>query len=115
MKVSVFANALTHLMRPFVATPVMVAGANIANEVATTGYTMPYTRAVFDNADLSGHRTTYIGIIDTISNFGAFIAAAAFALLVYIAGSTFALTNFFFLGGVVALLVLTSHFSLYKR
>jgi MFS family permease len=115
MKVSVFANALTHLMRPFVTTPVMVAGANIANEVATTGYTMPYTRAVFDNADLSGHRTTYIGIIDTISNFGAFIAAASFALLVYIAGSTFALTNFFFLGGVVALLVLTSHFSLYKR
>jgi MFS family permease len=115
MKVSVFANAITHLMRPFINTPVLVAGANIANEVATTGYTMPYTRAVFDNADLTGHRATYIGLVDATSNFGAFLAAGCFVVLILIAGSTFALTNFFFLAGVVVLFVLTSHFSLYKR
>jgi len=115
MKVSAVANALTHLMRPFINSPVLVAGANVANEVATTGYTMPYTRAIFDNADLSGHRATYIGLVDTLSNFGAFLAAATLGLLVIAADDTFALTNFFFLGGVVALLVLTTHFSLYKR
>lgn len=115
MKVSIIANSLTHLMRPFIATPIMVAGANIANEVATTGYSMPYTRAVFDNSDLSGHRATYIGMVDMLSNFGAFLAAGSFAILVFAAGSTFALTNFFFLAGVVVLLVLTAHFPLYKR
>jgi MFS family permease len=115
MKVSIIANSLTHLMRPFINTPITVAGANIANEVATTGYTMPYTRAVFDNADLSGHRATYIGMVDLLSNFGAFLAAGLFTILVFVAGSTFALTNFFFLAGVVVLLALTAHFPLYKR
>ena len=115
MKVSIIANSLTHLMRPFIASPITVAGANIANEVATTGYTMPYTRAVFDNADLSGHRATYIGMVDLLSNFGAFLAAGLFTILVFVAGSTFALTNFFFLAGVVVLLALTAHFPLYKR
>ena len=115
MKVSIIANSLTHLMRPFIASPITVAGANIANEVATTGYTMPYTRAVFDNADLSGHRATYIGMVDLLSNFGAFLAAGLFTILVFVAGSTFALTNFFFLASVVVLLALTAHFPLYKR
>ena len=115
MKASVIANSLTHLMRPFITSPIMVAGANVANEVATTGYTLPYTRAVFDNADLSGHRVTYIGMVDVLANFGAFLGAAILGILVIVAGSTFALTNFFFVAGVVVLLVLTAHFPLYKK
>ncbi|MFZ1301713.1 MAG: MFS transporter [Candidatus Microsaccharimonas sp.] len=115
MKVSVVANSLTHLVRPFITTPITVAGINAANEVATTGYTMPYTRAVYDNADLSGHRTTYLGLVDMLGNFGAFLGALVLAILVSIAGDTFALTNFFFVAGVVVLLVLTAHFPLYKR
>lgn len=114
MKVSTVANSLTHLVRPFITSPFAVAGANVANEVATTGYTMPYTRAVFDNADLSGHRATYLGMVDVLANFGAFLAAATLGVLVMAAGDTFALTNFFFLTGVVVLLVLTARFSLYK-
>jgi MFS family permease len=115
MKASTVANALTHLMRPFITSPITVAGINVANEVATTGYTMPYTRAVFDNADLSGHRTTYLGMVDVLSNFGAFLGAATLGILAMAAGSTFALTNFFFVAGVVVLLVLSAHFSLYKK
>jgi hypothetical protein len=76
---------------------------------------MPYTRAVFDNADLSGHRTTYLGMIDVLSNFGAFLAAALLLGLAALAGSTFALTNYFFVAGVVVLLALTAHFPLYKK
>jgi len=115
MKASIFANALTHLIRPFINSPVSAAGLNAVNEVATTGYTLPYTRAVFENADLSGHRTTYVGMIDVLSNFGAFLAASVLGLLTLAAGSTFALTNIFFVAAAVALLVLTAHFSLYKK
>lgn len=115
MRAGVVANALTHLMRPFITSPIMVAGANVANEVATTGYTMPYTRAVFDNADLSGHRATYLGMVDVLSNFGAFLAAGTLGLLVMLTEGTVGLTNFFFVTGIVALLVLTARFSLYKK
>lgn len=115
MRISVIFNALTHFIRPFVVSPVTVAGINAANEIATTGYTMPYTRAVFDNADLSGHRITYIGLIEVLGNLGAFLAAAALGILVLSIGETVALTNFFFIAGFVVLLVLTARFSLYKK
>ncbi len=115
MKASTVANALTHLMRPFITTPINVAGINVVNEAATTGYTMPYTRAVFDNADLSGHRTTYLGMVEVLTNLGAFLGAATLALLVWAGGDAFALRDFFFVAGVVVLLVLTAHFSLYKK
>lgn len=115
MKISIVANSLTHFIRPFIASPVTAAGINVANEVATTGYTMPYTRAVFDTADISGMRTTYLGIIDLFANLGAFIAALILGLLVLAFGETIALTNFFFIAGFVVLLVLTARFSLYKK
>lgn len=115
MKAGAIANAATHLVRPFVISPVVIAGLNAANELATTAYTLPYTRAVFDNADLSGARATYLGIIETISNFGAGIGALALAFVALAADETFALKAFFFLAAAVALLVLTARFPLYKK
>jgi len=115
MKASIIANSLTHLLRPFIVSPSTVAAINVSNEVATTGYTLPYTRAVFDNADISGHRTAYLGMVDMLGNFGAFLAASTLGLLFLAADGTFALTNFFFVAGVVVLLVLSAHFSLYKK
>jgi len=102
-------------VRPFVVSPVTVAGLNAANELATTGYTLPYTRAVFDNADLSGARITYLGLIEILSNFGAGVAALLVACIAMVAGEEFALRSFFFLGAAVALLVLTARFPLYKK
>lgn len=115
MRVSIIANALTHFIRPFITTPVTAVGINAANEVATTGYTMPYTRAVFDNADLSGHRTTYLGVVELLGNFGAFLAAVILGILFLLFGETIALTNFFFVAGVVVLFILTARFPLYKK
>lgn len=115
MKYSAVANAITHTIRPFVTTPGAVAGLNAVNEVATTGYTMPYTRAVFDNADISGTRTAYLGVAEVVSNLGAGMGALVLALLALTIGSEGALTNFFFFAAAAALLVLTARFPLYKK
>lgn len=115
MRFSAIANAATHSIRPFVGTPGAIAGLNAASEVATTGYTMPYMRAVFDNADLSGMRTTYLGLTEVVSNLGASMGALALALLAFTIGSDNALTNFFFLSAGSALLILTARFPLYKK
>lgn len=115
MKAGAIANAATHLMRPFATAAVPVAGLNAANELATTAYTLPYTRAVFDNADLSGARVTYLGLIEVLSNFGAGIAALLLTIIAMTATQEFALKGFFFIGAAVALLVLTARFPLYKR
>jgi len=114
MRAGVIANAVTHAVQPFVVSPVTVAGLNAANELATTGYTLPYTRAVFDNADLSGARTTYLGVLEAIANFGAGVGALFLATVALTIGDEFSLRSFFFVTAAVVLLVLTARFPLYK-
>lgn len=115
MKIATIANSLTHLVRPFVQSPVTVAGLNAANELATTGYMLPFTRAVFDNADLSGVRVTYLGVVESFSNLSASVAALLLAGIAMATSEVFALRNFFFIAAVVVLLVLTARFPLYKK
>ena len=112
---SVIAKSLVHLTRPFITTPVAAAALNATSEVSTTGYHLPYTRAVFDNADASGARVTYIGIIEMLANFGAALAVTIVGILCLTFGETAGLTNFFFISAAVALLFLTARFPLFKK
>lgn len=105
----------THLARGSVGSPVMAAGLNVVNEAASTGYLMSYTRAVFDNTDLSGNRTTYLGVTEIITNTGAACAAATLAFLAFAFTSEEALRYIFFIAAGVSLLLLTARFPLYRR
>jgi len=109
------ANSITHFIRPFTTNAIGIAGLNIANEAATTGYTMAYTRGIFDNADLSGQRTTYIGIVEVLSNLGAAIAAGVLALLVSFMSDQNAMAVFFYVAAGVVLLTMTARFPLYRK
>lgn len=115
MKVGAIANSFTHLVRPFVMSPVTVAGLNATNELATTGYTLPYTRAMFDNADISGARVMYLGVTEMLANFGAGMAALLLGLVAMVATEDFALKSLFFVTAAVVLLILTARFPLYKK
>ena len=115
LRVATVANALTHLMRPFVQSPVMVAGLNAANELATTGFLLPYTRALFDNADISGSRVTYLGVVETIANCGAALAAGLLACGAAVMTEQVALQTFFFIAAGMALTIATARFPLYKK
>jgi len=109
------ANSLSHLARPFVGNPVAIAGLNVANETATTGYMMAYTRGNFDNADVSGNRVAYLGLIEILANFGAACAAATLALLVLLTTDARGMQYFFFVAAAVVLLVMTARFPLFRR
>jgi MFS family permease len=116
LRIASVGNALTHVMRAFTTVPIQVAGLNIANEAATTGYTMAYTRGVFDNADLSGKRTTYLGIIEVLSNFGAALGGVVLFFLISILGDNHhAIQVFFFIAAGVVLLIMTARFPLYRK
>lgn len=108
-------NSITHFMRAFTGTPIGVAGLNIANEAATTGYTMAYTRGVFDNADLSGQRTTYLGIVETQSNIGAAVGGFLLFFLASALGDELSLHTFFFVAAAVVLFIATAKFPLYRK
>jgi len=108
-------NALTHAARPFTNSAFNIAALNVANEAATTGYSMAYNRAVFDNADLSGRRIVYFGFLEILGNIGAALAAGVLLILLSFMGDRQALEVFFFIAAGVVLLILTARFPLYRR
>jgi len=115
LKFSVVANALVHFLRPFVSTPAAIVGTNIANEAATMGYDMSFTRGLFDTADLSGHRILYLCVCDAVANLGAALACIVLALLTLVMGEVSGLNIFFFIAGCFVLLIGSAKFDIYHK
>lgn len=115
MKAGALFTSLIHLTRPFVQTPVSAAGVNASHELSITAYNLSYTRGVFDNADISGARIMYIGLIEAISNFGAGLGALSLGFLTLAIGDEVGMKSFFFLTAAVVLLMLSARFPLYKK
>ena len=115
LRFSTIANSTIHALRPFVSTPVGVILTNVINEAATTGYSMSFTRGMFDTADISGKRIEYLFIIEMVVNLGAAIGAVTFGgILLFLSGAG-ALKLFFFVTAAVTLLIATPKFALYHR
>lgn len=115
LKMSVIANGAVHAFRPFASGAAPIVGANVANELATTGVTMAYMRGLFDTADLSGHRVAYLSIVESIANFGGAIACFICLVLISILGDSDGLRIFFFVAAGAVLIVGTAHFRLYRK
>lgn len=115
LRFSAVANAFVHASRPFASGAMPIVVTNVANEVATTGITMSYMRGLFDTADLSGHRVTYLTFIEAIANFGSAIACLVCLLCALILGDNDGLRSFFFVAAGFVLLVGTAHFRLYRK
>lgn len=115
LRAAVIVNSLVHLTRPFVVSPMIVASVNMANEAATTGYGMAFTRGMFDTADSSGRRVTYLGFIEVMVNAGAVVAGMLFFAFVTLLGDVEGMRAFFFAAAVVVLLIMTPKFHLYQK
>jgi MFS family permease len=115
LRIAVISNSLVHLTRPFVGSAQVVAGVNAANEAATTGYAMSFLRGMFDTADLSGHRITYLGCIEVALNFGAMLSAISVLLFILALGPIPGMKSFYFLVAAVALLIATPKFRLHRK
>ena len=69
---SVIGDSIVHLLRPFITTPFGVVMTNVANEAATTGYSMPYMKGEFDAVEaLPGYRIIYMALMDVALCVGA--------------------------------------------
>lgn len=115
LKFSTIFNSFTHLMRAFISTPTSVVLANIMNEAGTTGYSMAFTRGLFDAADSSGKRLAYLYIIEIMVNFGASFAALILAAIFALYSGELGLRVFFVVTAGLTLLIMTPRFMLYRR
>lgn len=115
LKYGVIAKSLGHIMRPLTGNMLGAVAINAGSEVATTGYSMAFTRGMFDVADYSGFRLTYLLCIEIAVNIGASLAAATAALVFYLTEPHYAFMLFFVAAAGYILIVATPQFSLYKR
>jgi MFS family permease len=115
LRFSVIANSLVHVFRPFVSTPAVIVGTNIANEASTTGYNMAFLRGVFDTADFSGSRILYLSLNDIVLYVGAAIACAVVFILSILMGDIVGMKAYFFVAAGAVLIIGTAHFRLYRK
>ncbi len=116
LRFSVIGDALVYLSRPFVNTPIQVAGVNVANEVVTTGYMIPALRGIFDTADgLPGYRIVYITAMATMLVVGDTFAMLLLAALAGNMGDQEALRNIYFIIAPLLLLIALLSTAVYRR
>ena len=113
-RIGAVGSVIIHGIRPFISSTVTVAGLNVAREAASTAYMLPYTRATFDTADVTGARSTYIGLVDVVMNIGAASAAATLGLLAMTLSGALPFHIFFFIAGGGMLLLLAARFPMYR-
>lgn len=115
LKYGVIAKSLSHMVRPMVGDGVSAAMTSVGSEVSTTGYSMAFLRGMFDVADYSGFRLTYMLLIEIAVNVGASLACLVAFLLVSFIEEKYAFMLFFVAAAVYILIIATPRFSLYKR
>ena len=103
LMLGIVGNTITHLSRPFIGTTTGVMGVSVANETATSAYSLAFTRVLFDVADSSGFRITYLMFAEIMLAFGAALACG----LLYIALQLLGDKN-----GMAALFVFTAGYEL---
>ena len=76
---------------------------------------MAFTRGMFDTADISGHRITYLACIEVMANLGAALAGVVLVLCVLMFGDIDGMRSFFFAAAAVVLIIATPKFHLYRK
>lgn len=115
LRTTVILNALTHAFRPFVGSLPGAVASNIANEAATTGYSMAFTRGMFDTADITGHRVVYLFLMEVVVNLGASLAALALGFMLLTFGDDAGLKSYFFVVAIAVLAIGAPRFALYRK
>lgn len=108
LTLGVVANTVTHLFRPFITTTTGVLGVSVVNETATSAYTLPFTRVMFDVADSSGFRICYLMFAEMVLAFGAALACIVLSLTLYLFGDHNGLAAMFFFVAAYELIMLIS-------
>ena len=115
LRYGVIGKSLTHILRPIVGDGIGAAATNAGAEVSTTAYSMSFTRGMFDVADYSGFRFTYLLLIEMAVNVGASLACFVAMVLMSIVEEKYAFILFFAVASMYVLIIATPRFSLYKR
>lgn len=115
LKVGVGINVIVHLFRALVSSVAGAVGINVSNEVASTAQGMTFMRGVFDIADTSGYRTTYIVCIEAIKNLGSTIACFTMMLCAMYFSGKASFQVYYVITALVCSTVFFCRFKIYRK
>lgn len=105
-------NAILHLTRPFVATPLAAFGVSIMNEPATAMYRMPFMKGKFDASDsVPGYRIVYFMLSEIVSGMGNVIFWGLLILAINLGTEKLALQLAFILGALLSIAITRQRFA----
>jgi hypothetical protein len=70
---------------------------------------------MFDTADISGHRITYLACMELTASLGAALAAGLFALSLLLWDDRIAMEIFFYIAAAAVFIIATPKFALYRK
>lgn len=112
LNIGAYSNALLHLIRPFVATPLAALGVSIINEPATAMYRMPFMKGKFDASDsVPGYRIVYFMLSEIITAIGNIFFWGLLIIALSIAGDKLALQITFVVGAILSICITRQRFT----
>ncbi len=111
LRMSAVVNAVVYAWRPFVTGITGVLATNVANEVVTTGYRLPYTKGFYAAADdLPGFRIVYISSMEAMASIVKCTAWFLLALLATVWSAHTVLIIGFVIASIGSLIITTERF-----
>lgn len=114
LRSTTWVNALVHLSRLSVSSPIGVLFVNAANDVSTTGYSIAFTKGLFDTADRTGARIVYLMCSSIAVSLGGLIISLVFALCASLYPPDIAFAIYFIVAAAMSLVISMPRFPLYK-
>lgn len=116
LKYGAIGNSLSHLLRPLVGSIGAAATVDAAANTATTAYYMSFMRGLFDTADRSGFRITYLLLIEGAVNIGASVSCGVFALSLWLSSSEYyAFLSYFVASAAIVMVIILHRFPIYYK
>jgi MFS family permease len=105
-------NAVVHLFRPFVGSPIQALAVNLVNEPATAMYRMPFLKGRYDESDSApGYRIVYFMIIEyVVAVVNIFLWGSIVIMSIFFTDER-ALQVSFIIGAIASLLITKQRFA----
>lgn len=105
---AVILKSIVHMLRPISVTPLSAVANGFVSEVAATGQSMGFMRAMFDAADSSPSRFAYMTYMQIAVNLGATVACLVFGAALWLGGEVGGFAALFIVAAFVQFLMLLS-------
>lgn len=111
LRIGAVSNAFVYVLRPFVGSYTGALATNVANEIVTTSYRLPFFKGYYGSADeLPGFRIAYIVSMETVGSIAKATAWFMLAILATVLSAKHVLIVGFGLSGIASLLITIEKF-----